>query len=504
MHKKYRHLTDPNILLNHIKNFKIEIIVTLTVLSIFFISSMLIENNQQSLITSLLVKESDLQMEQTQVTGVAISYKLQFIVQQLTEFSDKYNLVQQQNANISRHQLIEDVSLNIKKAYPIFNVYFVNENGTIIENMRSEGLTYVGKNLMNKEDLKSMSKSHEPEISAGIEFGNVTQIMVTHPILSDDGTFKGAIRVSIPASDFFSSIISDAKTQSGFFAILDKNHVYVSTPRTWQIGKNFFSDEVQKYFGRNEMQNKMYGTVFSGQSSYGIYTFNGVERINTGYPILVNGKTTFFVFHVLPTVEIYAEAERIFMTQKIEIISILSVMAIVLFVLVWMRSRRLKIEKKVSQTEKKYRNLYEKSPGLLRTISTDGTIIDCNETYAKALGYTKKEVIGMSCYDHTAEKSKGDLKRDIEVWKNNRDVQQSDILMKRKNGSIFPSLLTGSTLYDDTGNVKGRTMVLTDLTEVYEIRKKLEYNESVIREQYEDLKRLDTAKEEFSSMITHE
>jgi len=50
----------------------------------------------------------------------------------------------------------------------------------------------------------------------------------------------------------------------------------------------------------------------------------------------------------------------------------------------------------------------------------------------------------------------------------------------------------------------GRTVVLTDLTEIYEARKKLEENEARIKEQYVELKKLDIAKEEFTSMISHE
>src|SRR5206468_1740814 len=53
-------------------------------------------------------------------------------------------------------------------------------------------------------------------------------------------------------------------------------------------------------------------------------------------------------------------------------------------------------------TEKRYRILYEKTPVLLRTITTEGILTDCNESYARALGYTKEEAIGMSFYDHTA------------------------------------------------------------------------------------------------------
>jgi len=171
------------------------------------------------------------------------------------------------------------------------------------------------------------------------------------------------------------------------------------------------------------------------------------------------------------------------------------------------RSQFEELEKSHSllkQMEQRYRNLYEKAPGLLRSITTEGILIDCNETYAKALGYTKQEAVGVSFYEHTAERSIADLRENLEAWQKSQEVGRKDIWMKRKDGSIFPSLLTGASLYDDQGKLIGRTVVLTDLTEIYETRNKLVEKENMIKEQYDELKKLDIAKEEFTSMISHE
>src|SRR2546428_1857250 len=155
-------------------------------------------------------------------------------------------------------------------------------------------------------------------------------------------------------------------------------------------------------------------------------------------------------------------------------------------------------------TEQRYRILYEKTPVLLRTITVEGVLTDCNEAYAKALGYTKEEAIGMSFYEHTAQRSVEDLKSNLEQWKQTHEVSLKEIWMKRKDGSIFPSLLSGASIFDEQGNVIGRTVAITDMTEIYEARKLLEAKEARIREQYEELKKIDVSKEEFTSMISHE
>lgn len=163
-----------------------------------------------------------------------------------------------------------------------------------------------------------------------------------------------------------------------------------------------------------------------------------------------------------------------------------------------------KINKLHKTSEQKYRNLYQKSPVLLRTIDFDGMLMDCNDAYLQALGYTKEEAISMSLYDHTAEKSLKDMREEFEKWKETREISQIEIWLKRKDGSTFPCLLSGDTLYDEYGKAIGRTVALTDLTEIYNTKAKLEESEKKLREQYEQLKKLSTLKDDFLTMITHE
>src|SRR5207249_6477018 len=76
------------------------------------------------------------------------------------------------------------------------------------------------------------------------------------------------------------------------------------------------------------------------------------------------------------------------------------------------------------EAEQKYKNLYDKTPTLLRTITTEGVLTDCNESYARALGYTKEEAIGMSIYDQAAKSSVEDMKNNLEQWKKTRSEER--------------------------------------------------------------------------------
>lgn len=128
----------------------------------------------------------------------------------------------------------------------------------------------------------------------------------------------------------------------------------------------------------------------------------------------------------------------------------------------------------LSKTEEKYRNLYEHSPDLLRSISEDGVILDCNANYTKSLGYTKDEVIGKSIFEHTAKNSHKELARGLDEWNKTGKITNQIIWLKRKDNSEFPALINGTSLHDGAENVVGRIVSLRDMTEIYATREELE------------------------------
>jgi PAS domain S-box-containing protein len=151
-----------------------------------------------------------------------------------------------------------------------------------------------------------------------------------------------------------------------------------------------------------------------------------------------------------------------------------------------------------------YKEIYESSPILQRTIDKNGLIISCNAAYVKKLGYTKKQVIGKSVFEHTADKSIVALKSNLKKWIKTHNTQSKEIWLKRKNGKIFPTLVTGTNVYDVKGKLIGRTTSLMDLTGIYSIRDKITLREQSLSKQLNDLKKLNLIKDEFMAMITHE
>lgn len=149
-------------------------------------------------------------------------------------------------------------------------------------------------------------------------------------------------------------------------------------------------------------------------------------------------------------------------------------------------------------------NIYEHSLGLFRTVDLTGCLLECNESYANSLGYTKDEIIGQTIYDHTAEKSIPKMKKIFQEWTSTGKVFNAELFLRRKDGTTFPVSLSVNNLYDNDNNLIGSNSILQDISEMYELRKQKEEHEKMIAAQLKSLQQLSKQKDEFLAMITHE
>lgn len=148
--------------------------------------------------------------------------------------------------------------------------------------------------------------------------------------------------------------------------------------------------------------------------------------------------------------------------------------------------------------KEKYRQLYDDAPDLYRSINSDGILLDCNKTYVKSLGYASKgELLGRSIFETTAESSLDAMRDSLEAWTKTGSVMNREVWLKRKDGSIFPTLISATSLYDDNGRMVGSNSCIIDVTEIYGAKRRLE-------DANKRLKEMDAMKTEFISIASHE
>ncbi|MBI3090095.1 MAG: PAS domain S-box protein [Candidatus Tectomicrobia bacterium] len=125
----------------------------------------------------------------------------------------------------------------------------------------------------------------------------------------------------------------------------------------------------------------------------------------------------------------------------------------------------------LAAAEARYRDLYDLSPDLYHSLDAEGVILNCNETYARTLGYRKEELIGRCFFDFLppAEERPGAW----EAFRQNvarrrpgaEEMGRLERTLLRRDGSPLATEVSYRNFYDAEGRFAHSNTVLRDITE---------------------------------------
>ncbi len=164
---------------------------------------------------------------------------------------------------------------------------------------------HVGENFSNSEMAHLAKNTLSPVFSDGYRGKDGTpKIGVSYPIISyNSKKYVGLVGVVISVNNFFDHFGNIYNMNSRYLAVLDRNAIHLVHPLHNLIGLPFFGNTSQHMFNRNVSINNYIKEVMSGHNASLIYKIKYGERLNTGYPILVdkNEKPPYSLFVITPT-----------------------------------------------------------------------------------------------------------------------------------------------------------------------------------------------------------
>ena len=109
--------------------------------------------------------------------------------------------------------------------------------------------------------------------------------------------------------------------------------------------------------------------------------------------------------------------------------------------------------------------VYETTSEAMVVTTPDGVILAINPAFSEMTGYSKEEVIGQST--RILQSGRHDKFFYAAMWEelNATGHWKGEIWNKRKNGEIFPELLTINTVYEEDGAVAQRVALFSDISE---------------------------------------
>jgi PAS domain S-box-containing protein len=148
----------------------------------------------------------------------------------------------------------------------------------------------------------------------------------------------------------------------------------------------------------------------------------------------------------------------------------------------------------LSDSEKRYRTLFEESRDAITMSTQDGKLIDMNKSFLDLFGYTEKELKNLEAEKlYVNQEDRQKFRQEVET---KGYVKDFEVKMRKKNGEEIDCLLTSSVHRDDQGNILRYETFIRDIT----ARKRAE---QALKKAEEEKTRSQII-DRFISTITHE
>ena len=122
-------------------------------------------------------------------------------------------------------------------------------------------------------------------------------------------------------------------------------------------------------------------------------------------------------------------------------------------------------EKAVRAEKAQYLDLYENAPDMFASVDVaTRTVVECNQTLATALGYSKDEIIGRHASELYHPESRDAAHMAYLLFQRTGAVTGMELLLQRKNGSKLDVSLTASAVRDAEGRIIRSRSAWHDIT----------------------------------------
>ncbi len=128
---------------------------------------------------------------------------------------------------------------------------------------------------------------------------------------------------------------------------------------------------------------------------------------------------------------------------------------------------RLRVEQRLVESERRYRDLYEEAPNAYVSIGSDGTLLNVNQRATQLLGYPAGELIGSEILGHFADTASGrePAEQTLRRAFAGGEVSGLELEMRRHDGSILWISLWMRPLRDEGGATRAVHSIWIDVTD---------------------------------------
>jgi PAS domain S-box-containing protein len=139
-------------------------------------------------------------------------------------------------------------------------------------------------------------------------------------------------------------------------------------------------------------------------------------------------------------------------------------------------------------SEEKFRDLYDNSPDYEMSLDPKtAKILECNNTLAKATGYTKEELIGKHIFEMYHPECHDAAHKAFQTFLKKGEIHNVELSVASKDGRKIPVLLDVTMLADKRCNIIYSRSVWHDITEIKQAEELLQRAKEQLEERTKEL-----------------
>ena len=350
--------------------------------------------------------------------------------------------------------------------------YLMDQNGiTLCSSNRNAGDSFVGKDFSFRPYY---SKAIAGESATYLALGTTSSkrgVYFSHPVYNRSGNTIIGVAVIKSSIEFMESSLFSKSKEILLFTD-PKGMIFMSNvpeyrfKLLWSLGENTLNSIIDsKQFGNGPwawtgLEQSDDGLVVSPDKKE--YLYSGLEVSNySGWQIISLREKR----------DIQKQVTEPFVRVIGPIVIFISIMAgLLVFILYQMAAqeliRRKQAEEKLTFSEKRYRNIYHKTPVMLHSIDTEGRIVHVSDHWVEVMGYDREEVIGEQLtHFFTKESEKYALNIIFPRFFSTGFCKDIPYTYVKRNGERMDTLLSCYGVQNDRGEIIRSLAVSVDVTE---------------------------------------
>jgi len=362
----------------------------------------------------------------------------------------------------------------------------------------------IGNDISKQEHIKNVMSSQKPIVSEVFTSVQGFSTIALHvPIINDKG-YRGSLGILIPLDELGKQYIQTVITgESGYGWMISKNGIELYSPLPDQIGKSskeVYSDYPSVLSLIDSTFKKESGTSVCNLTPKSVDSKEPAKTLAAFYRVSLNN-TFWTIIIFTPEIEIFRTLAS-FRNRLFILFSLIISVIISYFFLSFRASssllkekKRRSLEKVLSESEKRFRIMFELSPSGIILLDEIGTIIEVNTSFSENLGYSKSELIGKNVRFFSAPDNEGDVDKNIAKILSGETLKQ-EVRSFKKDGTACTVALYETLILLPDGK-RGILSVSNDITDKKSVTEEL----ISAKEKAEESDRLKSA---FLTNMSHE